>query len=111
MVPFSTASFESGSRRRWHLLGFVRNMDVEEGVRFCKMSEKLRIAARSRRETILLSKSSVARVGLGRSKSANAMPHTWMQANRKPDRAGAASQNQKIMPRKRTKLRPDPNGT
>jgi hypothetical protein len=39
------------------------------------------------------------------------MPHTWMQANGKPDRAGAESQNQKIMPRKRTKLRPDPNGT
>jgi len=83
-----------------------------EDLRSCRKSDpgKLRIAARLRRETILSLKRITTRVGLGSSKSANAKLHTWMQANGKPDRADAESKPAKIIPRKRTELRPDPNG-
>ena len=57
--------------------------------------EKLRIAARLRRETILSLKSIATRVGLGSSKSANAKLHTWMQADGKPEGADAETKNQK----------------
>lgn len=70
---------------------------TEADLRRCRKSdpEKMRIAARLRRETILSLRSIVARVGLGSSKSANAKLHTWMQANGKPDGASAETKNQK----------------
>ena len=43
-------------------------------------------------------------MGLGSSKSANVKLHTWMQAVGKPEGADAETKNQKIIPRKRTKL-------
>jgi hypothetical protein len=64
--------------------------------------EKLAIAARLRRETILSLKRIASRVGLGSSKSANAKLHHWMQANGKTDAATAENRKKKIMPRKRT---------
>jgi DNA mismatch endonuclease Vsr len=70
---------------------------TEADLRRCRKSdpEKMRIAARLRRETILSLRSIAARVGLGSSKSANAKLHTWMQANGKPDGASAETKNQK----------------
>jgi hypothetical protein len=55
----------------------------------------LRIVARLRRETILSLKRIATRVGLGRSNSANAKLHTWMQADGKPEAADAETKNQK----------------
>ena len=47
--------------------------------------EKLAIAARLRKETILPLKSRAARVGLGTSKGANRNLHAWMQQTEKQD--------------------------
>ena len=47
--------------------------------------EKLAIAARLRKETILPLKSIAARVGLGTSKGANRNLHAWMQQTEKQD--------------------------
>jgi len=80
---------------------------TEEDLRRCRKSdpEKLRIAARLRRVTILSLKDIATRVGLGSSKSANAKLDTWMQADQKPGGVGAESTPPKrVMPRKRTKL-------
>jgi hypothetical protein len=70
--------------------------------------EKLASAARLRRETILSLKRIARRVGLGSSKSANAKLHNWMQAHGKTDAATAENRKEKIMPGKRTELRPGP---
>lgn len=77
---------EELKRRRW----------TEEDLRQRRKSdpEKLRIAARLRRETILSLKSIATRVGLGSSKSANTKLHSWMQASGKPDATGAETQKQ-----------------
>jgi len=45
------------------------------------------------RETILSLKSIATRVGLGSSKSTNAKPHNWRQADGKPDGADAEIKN------------------
>jgi len=70
---------------------------TEADLRRCRKSdpEKLRIAARLRRETILSLKSIATRVGLGSSKSANAKLHTWMNAGGKPDGTSAETKNEK----------------
>ena len=47
--------------------------------------EKLALAARLRKETILPIKSIAARVGLGTSKGANRNLHVWMQQPEKQD--------------------------
>ena len=47
--------------------------------------EKLAIAARLRKETILPLKRIAARVGLGTSKGANRNLHAWMQQTEKQD--------------------------
>ena len=57
--------------------------------------EKLRMAARLRRETILSLKGIATRVGLGSSKSANAKLSMWMKANGKPDGADAGKKHVK----------------
>ena len=62
--------------------------------------EKLRIAARLRRETILSLKSIALRIGLGSSKSANAKLHAWMQANEKSVEVGTDAKNQKTSAKK-----------
>jgi len=58
---------------------------------------------RLRRESMLSLQSIMTRVASGSSKSANAKLHTWMQANGKVD----GVHGKKIMPTKRTKLKPD----
>ena len=58
----------------------------EELVRLRKNApEKLAIAARLRKETILPLKSIATRVGLGTSKGANRNLHAWMQQTEKQD--------------------------
>jgi hypothetical protein len=80
---------------------------TEADLRRCRKSdpEKLRIAARLRRETILSLKSIATRVGLGSSKSANAKLHTWMKAGGKPTSADAKTEKQKKHAKKKNRTK------
>jgi hypothetical protein len=68
--------------------------------------DKLRIAARLRRETILSLPSIARRVGLGSSKSANAKLHAWMQTNGKPDGVTKKTKSQKEHAKKTNQTKP-----